>query len=61
MSYARWTWIEPVFTAWRAAPSGPGTAAGVHDLREIANAIPYVERNNCGGKAPTWSTAPATP
>ncbi|MGA5097089.1 IS5 family transposase [Streptomyces lavendulocolor] len=29
---------------WRAARSGPGTAARVHDLREIVNAILYVNR-----------------
>jgi len=31
-------------TAWRAARVGPGTAARVHDLREIVNAILYVCR-----------------
>ncbi|RPF30380.1 IS4 family transposase [Streptomyces sp. TLI_185] len=36
--------IEPVFTAWRARRTGPGTAARVHDLREIVNAILYVNR-----------------
>jgi transposase len=36
--------IEPVLMAWRAAREGPGTAARVHDLREIVNAILYVCR-----------------
>uniref|UniRef100_A0AAU2JZP3 IS5 family transposase n=1 Tax=Streptomyces sp. NBC_00049 TaxID=2903617 RepID=A0AAU2JZP3_9ACTN len=44
VSDARWALIEPVFDAWRAARSGPGTAARVHDLREIVNAILYVNR-----------------
>ncbi|MFI1976886.1 IS5 family transposase [Streptomyces wedmorensis] len=44
VSDARWALIEPVFVAWRAARSGPGTAARVHDLREIVNAILYVNR-----------------
>ncbi len=44
VSDARWALIEPVFTAWRAGRAGPGTAARVHDLREIVNAILYVNR-----------------
>lgn len=44
VSDARWALIEPVFVAWRAARSRPGTAARVHDLREIVNAILYVNR-----------------
>src|SRR5690242_11061863 len=44
VSDARWALIEPVFTAWRASRTGPGTAARVHDLREIVNAILYVNR-----------------
>lgn len=44
MSDARWSLIEPVFTAWRSRRTGPGTAARVHDLREIVNAILYVNR-----------------
>ena len=44
VSDARWALIEPVFTAWRAGRTGPGTAARVHDLREIVNAILYVNR-----------------
>lgn len=33
-----------MLTAWRAARRGPGTAARVHELREIVNAIFYVCR-----------------
>ncbi|MCX4918990.1 IS5 family transposase [Streptomyces sp. NBC_00687] len=44
VSDARWTLIEPLFASWRAARTGPGTAARVHDLREIVNAILYVNR-----------------
>uniref|UniRef100_A0AAU2K157 IS5 family transposase n=1 Tax=Streptomyces sp. NBC_00049 TaxID=2903617 RepID=A0AAU2K157_9ACTN len=44
VSDARWALIEPVFTAWRTERKGPGTAARVHDLREIVNAILYVNR-----------------
>ncbi|MFF9490471.1 transposase [Streptomyces sp. NPDC014676] len=44
VSDARWALIEPVFTAWRAGGTGPGTAARVRELREIVNAILYVNR-----------------
>ncbi|MGV9937198.1 IS5 family transposase [Streptomyces olivaceoviridis] len=44
VSDARWALIEPVFSTWRARRTGPGTAARVHDLREIVNAILYVNR-----------------
>ncbi|MDT0475960.1 IS5 family transposase [Streptomyces sp. DSM 41014] len=44
VSDARWALIEPVFTDWRARRTGRGTAARVHDLREIVNAILYVDR-----------------
>lgn len=44
LSDARWALIEPALAAWRAARTGPGTAARVHDLREIVNAILYVCR-----------------
>ncbi|WP_215451738.1 IS5 family transposase [Streptomyces sp. ATCC 21386] len=44
VSDARWALIEPVFAAWRARRTGPGTAARVHELREIVNAILYVNR-----------------
>ncbi|MGW9597570.1 transposase [Streptomyces chartreusis] len=44
VSDARWALIDPVFPAWRARGTGPGTAARVHDLRDIVNAILYVNR-----------------
>jgi transposase len=46
LSDARWALIEPVLSAWRAAraEAGLGLAAPVHDLREIVNAILYVNR-----------------
>ncbi|MFK0118130.1 transposase [Streptomyces sp. NPDC090994] len=44
VSGARWALIEPVFAAWRARRTGPGTAARVHELREIVSAILYVNR-----------------
>ncbi|MEU2956258.1 IS5 family transposase [Streptomyces xanthochromogenes] len=44
VSDARWALIEPVFTQWRSGRTGPGVAARVHDLREIVNAILYVNR-----------------
>ncbi|WP_419185674.1 IS5 family transposase [Mangrovactinospora gilvigrisea] len=34
----------PGAAAWRAARTGPGTAARIHDLREIVNAILYINR-----------------
>ena len=49
LSDARWALIEPVLSAWRAerAAAGLGLAAPVHDLREIVNAILYVNRAGC--------------
>ncbi|WP_329474091.1 IS5 family transposase [Streptomyces sp. NBC_01723] len=44
VSDARWALIEPVFAAWRARRTGPGTAARAHDAREIVNAILYANR-----------------
>jgi transposase len=46
LSDARWALIEPVLSAWRAAraEAGLGLSAPVHDLREIVNAILYVNR-----------------
>jgi transposase len=46
LSDARWALIEPVLAAWRAARAGAGLglAEPVHDLREIVNAILYVNR-----------------
>lgn len=49
LSDARWALIEPVLSAWRAAraEAGLGLAGPVHDLREIVNAILYVNRAGC--------------
>lgn len=49
LSDARWALIEPVLSAWRAerAAAGLGLADPVHDLREIVNAILYVNRAGC--------------
>lgn len=44
LSDARWALIEPTMTAWRAAQGGLGIRKPVHDLREIINAILYVNR-----------------
>jgi transposase len=46
LSDARWALIEPALSAWRAgrAEAGLGLAAPVHELREIVNAILYVNR-----------------
>ncbi|NES17373.1 IS5 family transposase, partial [Micromonospora sp. PPF5-17] len=44
MSDARWALIEPTMTAWRASQGGLGIRQPVHDLREIVNAILYVNR-----------------
>ena len=50
LSDARWALIEPVLADWRArrardVPAGCGAAA--HDLREIVNAILYLNRAGC--------------
>ena len=49
LSDARWALIEPALSAWRAARAavGLGLSAPVHDLREIVNAILYVNRAGC--------------
>lgn len=46
LSDARWALIEPVLSAWRAerAAAGLGLNPPVHELREIVNAILYVNR-----------------
>src|ERR1039458_9707889 len=46
LSDARWALIEPILAAWRAAraEAGLGLREPVHDLREIVNAILYVNR-----------------
>jgi transposase len=44
LSDARWALIEPMLSAWRARRAGLGIAKIQHDLREIVNAILYVNR-----------------
>jgi transposase len=44
LSDARWALIEPIMTAWRAGRGGLDINAPCHDLREIVNAILYVNR-----------------
>lgn len=50
LSDARWTLIEPILAEWRAArmAKGLGISAPVHELREIVNAILYVNRTGIG-------------
>jgi len=50
LSDARWALIEPVLSAWRAeraAAALPFAPPPEHDLREIVNAILYVNRAGC--------------
>jgi transposase len=50
LSDARWALIEPVLSAWRAqraARALPVAPPPEHDLREIVNAILYVNRAGC--------------
>lgn len=44
LSDARWAPIEPILSAWRAGRAGLGISPIQHDLREIVNAILYVNR-----------------
>lgn len=46
LSDARWALIEPILAEWRAARKAKGLEIGqpLHDLREIVNAILYVNR-----------------
>ncbi|WP_203672311.1 IS5 family transposase [Catellatospora methionotrophica] len=44
LSDERWALIEPLLTEWRAARGGLGIRPPVHDLREIVNAILYLNR-----------------
>ena len=50
LSDARWELIEPVLSAWRFERRGRALDFGRpphHDLREIMNAILYVDRTGC--------------
>jgi transposase len=44
LSDARWVLIEPLLSQWRSERAGLGIATIQHDLREIVNAILYVNR-----------------
>jgi len=44
LSDARWALIEPMLLAWRAQRAGLGIAKIQHNLREIVNAILYINR-----------------
>ena len=44
LSDARWALIEPILVQWRSSRPGLGIAKIQHDLREIVNAILYVNR-----------------
>lgn len=44
LSDARWALIAPMLLTWRAERTGLGIAKIQHDLREIVNAILYVNR-----------------
>ncbi len=44
LSDARWALIEPMLSAWRGGRAGLGISPIQHDLREIVNAILYVNR-----------------
>jgi transposase len=48
LSDARWALIEPFLSEWRSARVGlPFSPPPQHDLREIVNAILYVNRAGC--------------
>jgi transposase len=44
LSDERWGLIEPILVEWRAGRVGLGISEPRHDLREIVNAILYVNR-----------------
>src|SRR5262249_48783884 len=50
LSDARWALIEPILVAWRARRKGLGIQKPRHDLREIVNAILYVNRTGIAGE-----------
>jgi transposase len=53
LSDERWALIEPVLTEWRAARRGLGIKEPEHDLREIVNAIVWMNRAGCA-----WNLLP---
>ncbi len=63
LSDARWALVEPRLTAWRQArtDAGVGGRSATHDLREIFNAILYVNRTGIAWRylphdLPPWQT-----
>lgn len=63
LSDARWALIEARLTAWRRArtDAGVGGRAAEHDLREIFNAILYINRTGIAWRylphdLPPWQT-----
>jgi transposase len=65
LSDARWALVEPVLTAWRAERRAGALDIGrppEHDLRDILNAILYVNRTGIPWRylpheCPPWQTA----
>ena len=63
LSDARWALIAPRLTAWRQArtDAGAGGRTASHDLREVFNAILYVNRTGIAWRylphdLPPWQT-----
>ena len=53
LSDERWALIEPILTRWRSARHGIGIKEPAHDLREIVNAILWMNRAGCA-----WNLLP---
>ncbi|HUK67191.1 MAG TPA: transposase [Streptosporangiaceae bacterium] len=53
LSDERWALIEPILAGWRAARRGIGIKEPGHDLREIVNAISWINRAACA-----WNLLP---
>jgi transposase len=47
LSDERWTLIEPVITAWKAAHLSASGHEGQYEMREVVNAILYQNRTGC--------------
>jgi transposase len=64
LSDARWKLVEPVLSAWRAQRRGQGLDIGrpcEHDLRDVLNAILYIDRTGIPWRYlpheyPPWQT-----
>ncbi|MEV5554687.1 transposase [Nonomuraea wenchangensis] len=64
LSDARWALVEPVLTAWRAERRAGALDIGrppEHDLRDILNAILYVNRTGIPWRYLPTSTRPGRP